>query len=115
MDDHLKNALDFAKYNQTLNVQKKFIKEKNDARLTVGENGGLFKIDRDLLNFVDMLYNNKRTSNVVLLDINQTPILIDNLVEFKDRIFSLYFETTLEYFAEYQKLKSSRSVEKLIS
>jgi len=41
--------------------------------------------------------------------------LIENLETFRDEIFSRYFEVTNEYFQEFDKIKKSRSVEKLIS
>jgi len=40
--------------------------------------------------------------------------LIENLADFKDIILDRYTTSTLEYYEEYQKLKKSRSVEKLI-
>jgi hypothetical protein len=36
-------------------------------------------------------------------------------MDFKDELFSRYFEATVEYYEKYQQLKKSRSVEKLIS
>ena len=114
MQEQLKKALEFANYKQTFSIQKKALKEKVDAKLTYGFNGGLFRIDRNLLTFVEMLCNNNRTTGVVLLDVNETPVLVDDLTAFKDEIFSRYFEVTNEYFEQYQVLKKSRSVEKLL-
>lgn len=114
MDDALKKALDFAKYRQTLSIQQKILKEKIDARLTYGHNGGIFKIDRSLITFVQMLIDQGRTENFPILDVNNSPIMIDNLEKFRDEIFDRYFSSTLEYYEEHQALKKKRSVEKLI-
>ena len=114
MQEQLKKALDFANYKQTFSIQRKTLKEKIDAKLTYGFNGGLFHIDRNLLTFVDILCTKGRTSGVVLMDTNDNPVLIDDLESFKDEIFSRYFEATNEYFEQYQALKKSRSVEKLL-
>lgn len=114
MQEQLKSALDFANYQQTFSIQKKTLKERTEAKLTFGYNGGIFFIDRTLLTFVEMLVSKGRTSGVVLLDSNQNPILIDRLESFRDDIFSRYFEVTNEYFEQYQKIKKSRSVEKLL-
>jgi hypothetical protein len=114
MQEQLKKALDFANYQQTFSIQKKVLKEKIDAKLTYGFNGGLFHIDQSLLTFVDMLCNNQRISGVVILDSNGNPVVVDNMTEFKDEIFSRYFEATHDYFEKYQSLKKSRSVEKLL-
>ena len=114
MQEEFKKALDFSNYRQTFSIQRKTLKEKTDAKLTYGVNGGIFKIDRSLLNFVEMLINRDRSENVVILDVNENPILIENLVDFREEIFDRYFTATLEYYEEYQNLKKSRSVEALL-
>ena len=107
--------MDFSNYQQTFSIQKKVLKERIAANLTYGFNGGLFRIDRTLLTFVDMLCAKGRTSGVVLLDANENPVLVDDLEVFREELFQRYFEVTNEYFDQYQKIKKSRSVEKLIS
>ena len=114
MQEQYKKALDFSKYRQTFSIQRKTLKEKIDARLTYGVNGGIFKIDRTLLTFVEMLINKDRKENVVILDINDNPILIEKLESFRDEILDRYFDATFEYHDEYQKIKKSRSVESLL-
>lgn len=114
MESQLKSALDFANYRQTFSIQRKTLKEKVDAKLTYGYAGGIFKIDRELINFVQMLLDKQRTEGVVLLDQNGNPVLVDDLEKFQNEIMSRYFEVTNEYFEQYQVLKKSRSVEKLI-
>lgn len=114
MDDQLQKALEFSNYRQTFAIQRKILKEKIDARLTYGYNGGIFKIDRSLLVFVQMLIDQDRTTGIPLIDSNNNPILIDDLIAFKDEILDRYFTSTFEYFSQYQTLKSSRSVEKLL-
>lgn len=115
MNDNLKQALDFSNYQITLSNQRKVIKEKAESKLTFGSNGGIFKIDRSLITFVQMLIDQGRTENVPLLDINDNPILISNLESFRDEILDRYFSVVLDYYNEYQEIKKSRSVEKLIS
>lgn len=114
MDERLQKALDFSNYQQTFSIQRKTLKEKIEAKLTYGFNGGIFYIDQNLLTFVDTICNKGRTSGVVLLDKNNNPILIENLESFRDEIFSRYFESTNEYYENYQALKKSRSVESLL-
>jgi hypothetical protein len=110
----LKQALDFANYRQTFSIQRQTLKEKIEAKLTYGTCGGIFKIDRTLITFVQMLFDQGRTHGVVLLDQNENPILVDDLEKFKDEILDRYFTSTNEYFEQYQNLKKSRSVEKLL-
>jgi hypothetical protein len=114
MQEQFKKALEFANYQQTFSIQRKTLKEKIEAKLTYGFNNGLFHIDQNLLTFVEILCTKGRTTGVVILDVNENPVLIDDLEKFKDEIFSRYFETTNEYFEEYQVLKKSRSVEKIL-
>lgn len=115
MDDRLKQALDFSNYQQTLLIQKKQLKEKTDARLTYGHNGGLFKIDRSLISFVQLLIDQERTENIPILDFNDNPIMINDVVEFRDEILDRYFTSLYEYYEHYEKIKKSRSVEKLVN
>jgi hypothetical protein len=114
MQEQFQTALDFANYQQTFSIQRKTLKEKAEAKLTYGYNGGIFRIEQSLLTFVDILCSKNRTTGIVLLDVNQNPILIEDLEKFKDDIFSRYFEVTYEYFENYQKLKKSRTVEKML-
>jgi hypothetical protein len=114
MDERLKKALDFSNYRQTLAVQRRSLNEKMQAKLTYGHNGGIFKIDRILVTFVSLLCSEGRTSGVVLLDQNENPILVEDLEQFKTEIFDRYFSVTSDYQQEYEKIKKSRSVEKLV-
>lgn len=114
MDDRLKSALDFANFRQAFSIQQKILKEKIQAKLTYGHNGGIFKVNRELISFVQTLLNKDRTTGVILLDQNDNPILIDDLNSFQDEILDRYFTATNEYFESWQKLKKSRSVEKLL-
>lgn len=114
MDERLKKALDFSNYRQTLSVQRKILKEKLEARLTYGYAGGVFYIDRSLINFVQMCLDQKRTTGVPIIDVNDNPILIDDLFKFRDEIFDRYFTASFEYMNEYEKIKKGRTVEKLI-
>ena len=114
MDDRLSKALEFANYRQTLAIQRKTLKEKISAKLTYGHAGGLFKIDRELIVFVQMLIDQGRTENVPFIDENGNPVLVADLQIFKDEIMDRYFTATYEYYEDYQKIKSSRTVEKLL-
>jgi len=114
MDDRLKAALDFSNYRQTLAIQRKTLRERIEGKLTYGNSGGVFKIDRTLLVFVQMLIDQGRTENVPLIDQNENPILISDLQQFQDEILDRYFSATYEYHEEYEKIKSSRTVEKLL-
>lgn len=114
MDERLSKALEFANYRQTLAIQRKTLKEKINGKLTYGHSGGLFKINRELIVFVQMLIDQGRIENVPLIDENGNPVLVPDLQSFKDDIVDRYFTAIYEYYEDYQKIKSSRSVEKLL-
>lgn len=99
---------------QTFNIQLKTFKEKVKSDLTYGFNGGIFYIDRSLLNFIDMLISKNRIHGVIILDINDNPILVDDLEKFQNEIFDRYFTVVNEYYEFYQNIKKSRTVEKII-
>lgn len=112
--DNLDEILKICDRRQTFNVQLKTFKEKTKSNLTYSVDGGIFYIDRNLLTFVDMLISKNRTDGIVLLDINENPILIDDLNEFYNEILDRYFTVVNEYYQFYQNLKKSRSIEKII-
>lgn len=114
MDHRLDIALKFANYQQTVSIQRKVLKEKLDTKLTYGCNGGIFKITKELISFVQMLINMGRCENLPIIDSNDNPILINDLNKFQTEILDRYFEATFDYLEAYNELKKCRSVEKLI-
>lgn len=113
MSSKLTKALEFANYRTTLNIQHNNLKAKVQTLLNYSANGGTFEISQTLISFVQVLIDQKHTS-AVLLDVYNNPIEIKDLQEFLEEIISRYFEATNEYHAEYQKLRKSRKVHKLI-
>ena len=114
MDDRLQKALDFSKYRQTLAIQRTLLKEKLEAKLTYGYAGGIFYIDRSLISFVQLCIDQGRIAGIPLIDSNENPVLIDDLIKFRDEIFDRYFSASFEYMSEYDAIKKSRTVEKLV-
>jgi hypothetical protein len=114
MEDQFQKALEFANHKQTFSIQRKTLKEKINAKLTYGYNGGIFKIDRNLISFMQMLVDQGRLEGVAVIDDNENPILIDNVTEFRDEIMDRYFSSSIEYLNAYNQLKKTRTVEKLL-
>jgi len=109
MDERLKKALDFSNYRISLFNRKEEIKTKVNTMLTYSFNGGIFKITPELVSFTKLVIDSGKT-NVVLIDSNSNPIMIDNVEKFFSDIFSRYFETTNYYNTEYSTLKKARTV-----
>lgn len=112
MSTRLTDALEFANYRVTLNNQQAALRAKTQSLLSYSINGGTFTIDRPLINFCKLLLDEQQTE-AVLLDIYQNPIKVD-VKSFYEEILSRYFEVTNDYYAEYEKLRKSRKVHKVL-
>ena len=55
-----------------------------------------------------------KTQNLLLLDKNDIPIRIEDTEKFLEEVSSLYFEAVNDYYNEYQQLRSSRKIEKVL-
>ena len=53
--------------------------------------------------------------DLIMLDTNNTPILVSPVDEFITKAESCYYEAMNEYYVLYEQLKKQRSVKKLIS
>ena len=113
MDERLEKALDFSNYMLTLNNQKRLLAEKYQEDLIHFYNGSQFTITRELITFVSVMVSADQ-DEVVITDDNNIPCLISNAEEFYANILNQYATASNAYHTEYLKLKSNRSVEKLV-
>ncbi|SRR6056297_3011380 len=113
MDERLAKALDFSNYMVTLNHQKRILKERFREQSIFYYAGSQFTVNKELLTFVSMLIDKGSDKDVVLVDDNEIPVMIDDLEAFQDEITDVYFSAANEFFTRYEKLKKNRSVEKL--
>ena len=111
--ERLEKALDFSNTMQTFNLNKNNLKVKTQNLLNYSINGGTFNIDQSLIGFMHMIVTSGK-KEAILLDKNDVPIKIDNTEKFLEDISSLYFEAINEYYNDYQKLRSSRKIEKVL-
>jgi hypothetical protein len=114
MDERLSKALEFSNYMVTLNNKKRLLKEKYFEELAYYTGGCQFSVTKELITFVGFLIQNGRDSNIVLTDDNDIPIKIEDLSQFYEDILDVYFAASNGYYAEYEKIKTNRSVEKLV-
>lgn len=114
MDERLEKALEFSNYMITLNNQKRMLTEKYYQNLIHYYKGGQFSVTQGLISFCQTLVSNDQ-DDAVLIDDNNTPILIDNIEDFTLEILNVYFTASNEYLSEFNILKSSRTVEKLVN
>jgi hypothetical protein len=111
--ERLEKALHFSNTMQTFNLAKNNLKVKTQNLLSYSEYGGTFNITQEFIGFLNAVKSADR-KNVVILDKNETPIKIEDVSEFLNNVLSVYFEVVNEYNNEYQKLKSSRKIEKFL-
>jgi hypothetical protein len=114
MDERLEKALEFANYMQTLSNQRRVLQEQFKESLVYFYNGSQFTIDTTLINYVNWLVEKGNTENVVFVDDNEIPVEVVDLTAFLEDIQDQYFSALNSYHTAYTKLKSNRSVEKLI-
>jgi hypothetical protein len=113
MEERLEQALSFANYRQTLNNQLQKLKTRAEGMLIFAKNGGSFTINRELICFLDYLVRSNKT-NATLLDDNNAPVLIVDVLEFQKEITNRYFEVTNDYLKEYQEIRKSRNVKSVL-
>ena len=112
MDQRLKKAIDFSNYAVTLSNQKRILNEKFKESCVYYFNGSQFTITQEIIGFCQALAHN---TSIILIDDNGIPVKIDNLLSFTADIIEIYTNASNEYLDEYNELKKSRSVEKLIN
>ena len=103
INTQLEKALSFANYQSTLNQQRQLLKQKFDNDCIVAHNGGLFKISQEWLAGFD-------AESLWCLDMNQTPVQIDNPNEFFNKAQLAYRTALSDYGTAYQELRKQRSV-----
>jgi hypothetical protein len=113
MDERLEKALEFSNYMVTLNNQKRLLAEAYQQNLVHFYDGSQFTITRELITFVNAMVNAEQ-DEVVITDDNSIPCLVKNVNEFYEEILEKYTLASNNYHTAYLKLKTSRSVEKLI-
>lgn len=114
MDERLEKALEFSNYMVALNNQKRILKEQFKEKCVYYFNAGQFTITKELITFVNMLVEKGNSEQIVLIDDNETPIMVENLENFLNDILDIYFSSSNQYHLDYKNLASKRSVPNLV-
>ena len=109
----LEKALEFSNTMKTFNLNKNNLKVKTQNLLSYSTAGGSFTVNQSLISFMNFVVSSGKTE-ITLLDKNDIPVRIEDTEKFLDEISSLYFEVVNDYYNEYQKLRSSRKIEKVL-
>jgi hypothetical protein len=115
MDQRLQNALDFSNFRHTQYLEKQRLKEKLQTDLTLAYNGGRFFLDKNFLAFINTLIPEDGTNSMPILDDKLDPILIKDIVEFRQLCWDRYFRTINQYYLDIESLKKKRSVGAIVN
>ena len=111
--ERLEKALDFSNTMKTFNLNKNNLKVKTQNLLSYSTAGGSFTVDQSLISFMNFVVSSGKTE-ITLLDKNGIPVRVEDTEKFLDEVSSLYFEVVNDYYNEYQQLRSSRKIEKVL-
>jgi hypothetical protein len=114
MDSKLEKALEFTNYHLTLEKEKHQARESFNGSCLFYKNKGTFRISYNLITFCKILVDNNQSQNIVLIDENEDPILIENLIEFYNEILEIYLFESKNYYEKYSSLTKKRSVEDIV-
>ena len=113
MDKRLEQALNFSNFRLILATRQQSLKVLLNNKLKLSYNGGLFKIDKELIMFISSI-GNEKGKDCILLDINDVPIKIVDLTDFFNKIKIIYHKAMNQYYQSYQKLEEARAIRKVI-
>lgn len=114
MDERLEKALEFSNFLETQNNQKRiFLKQYKDNLIHYAF-GHKFTVSTQLINLLSVLLETDQ-EQIVILDDNETPVIIDNPKEFMKEIVGVYIFASRKYAKDYADIKENRSVEGLIN
>lgn len=113
MDPRLKTVLEDVNHIDSINNQKRFLKEKFYEDIVIFHNGGKFTVTGSFVAFAkEAASNNIR----YIVDDNDIPVDVENVQEFYNKIVDAYAEATENYFKKYNDLiEKSRNIEELLS
>lgn len=113
MDPRLKVVLDDVNHIDSINNQKRFLKEKFQEDIVLFYNGGKFTITNSFIAFA----KEASESNInYIVDDSDIPVEIENPKDFYKKVLDTYTQATTKYYTEYDLLvKNSRKIEDLLS
>lgn len=98
-----KTLISEAKARFSHNSAKAYLKDKYDSKLTVAEQGGLWKATPELIGFLA----SSTDEQVVLIDTFENPVLV-NRVALHDVLYKAYNDAMQLWYAEWKELEGKR-------
>lgn len=113
MDQRLKTVLEDIHHIDTINNQKRLLKEQFQEAVVVFFNGGKFTAGKELISFLQSASQNNIN---IITDDNNIPVKIDSLLNFSNQVIETYKHATQQYYLKYEELnQKSRTLEDLLS
>lgn len=114
MDERIEKAFEVANYMATLSNQRRLMVEEFNQKLIYYINGGTFKITPDLLCLSKTWLDRGLTTDVVFIDANDVPVIINNLNTFYEEIATQYLQAITEYSAKFSELRVKRKISAIL-
>lgn len=112
MDTRLNDALAFANYRLTLQIQRQNIDARVQSALLLSYQGAIFKTTQELISLVDV--KTRLGSELLAEDQSGNVIAISNPQEFLEKLIQTYDSAMKLKQEEQQRLKSARSTAKIV-
>lgn len=113
MDEKLKKALEFANHRLTLQVQRQNIEARFATALIFSHKNSVFVASIELVHYINLAIAQNKKS-VLIHDQNGNVVILKELTEFTDQCNSVYESAMQIKYDDQQKLKSARSVGKIV-
>jgi len=114
MDERIEKAFGVANFMATLSNQKRIILEEYNQQLIHYINGATFQISTDLISFIKTLIDLGNTTDIVLVDSNNFPVLIEDLNVFLKDIVDVYVSATNTYAIRFNEIKTKRKIADIV-
>jgi hypothetical protein len=98
-----KTLLSEAKARFSHNSAKQYLREKYESKLTVAEQGGLWRADKETITLLDSF----DTDKLVLMDTFGNPVEV-NRTDLSTKLKDIYKSTMDEWLAEWKELEGKR-------
>ncbi len=114
MDQNIEKAFEISNLMVTIANQKRVLKEEYDQNLMYFESGGIFKANNETIVYVKTLKELTKEKQLVILDTNQTPILILDIEKFLESLLDKHFQANNAYYSKFEKLKTNRNIKNIL-
>jgi len=108
----IEKAYEFINFRTTIVNQKHLLLAQVEERLTCYLNGGVFRAEPGFIAFIGDIINSGYES-APILDVNNNPILIKDLSEFKNTLLSSYMEVVYDYWKDWEDIRVERDLKKI--